>query len=86
MIPGKRVLNALLLVACFAAGAALAQAYPSKPLRMVVPFPPGGSADILGRSVGQKLGEKWSQQVVIENRAGAGGAIGSELVAKAPPD
>ena len=86
MIPGKRVLNALLLVACLAAGAALAQAYPSKPLRMVVPFPPGGSADILGRSVGQKLGERLGQSVVIDNRPGAGASIGAKAVAEAPAD
>ena len=86
MIPGKRVLNALLLVACFAPGAALAQAYPSKPLRMVVPFPPGGSADILGRSVGQKLGERLGQPVVIDNRPGAGASIGAKAVAEAPAD
>ena len=86
MIPGKRVLNALLLVACFAAGAALAQAYPSKALRMVVPFPPGGSADILGRSVGQKLGERLGQPVVIDNRPGAGASIGAKAVAEAPAD
>ena len=86
MIPCKRVLNALLLVACLAAGAALAQAYPSKPLRMVVPFPPGGSADILGRSVGQKLGERLGQPVVIDNRPGAGASIGAKAVAEAPAD
>ena len=86
MIPCKRVLNALLLVACFAPGAALAQAYPSKPLRMVVPFPPGGSADILGRSVGQKLGERLGQPVVIDNRPGAGASIGAKAVAEAPAD
>ena len=86
MIPGKRVLNALLLVPCLAAGAALAQAYPSKPLRMVVPFPPGGSADILGRSVGQKLGERLGQPVVIDNRPGAGASIGAKAVAEAPAD
>ena len=86
MMRGKRVLNALLLVACFAAGAALAQSYPSKPLRMVVPFPPGGSADILGRSVGQKLGERLGQPVVIDNRPGAGAAIGAKAVAEAPAD
>ena len=86
MMRGKRVLNALLLVAGFAAGAALAQSYPSKPLRMVVPFPPGGSADILGRSVGQKLGERLGQPVVIDNRPGAGASIGAKAVAEAPAD
>jgi len=62
------------------------QAYPSKPVRLIVPYPPGGTADILGRLLGDKLGSAWSQPVVVENRAGAGGAIGVDLVAKAVPD
>jgi tripartite-type tricarboxylate transporter receptor subunit TctC len=70
----------------FAAGGAFAQSYPNKPIRFVVPFPPGGPADILSRIIGQSLAETWSQQVVIDNRAGAGGNIGAEIVAKAPPD
>ena len=69
-----------------AAGCAVAQSYPAKPIRFVVPFPPGGPADILSRTIGQILAESWGQQVVIDNRAGAGGNIGSEIVAKAPPD
>ena len=73
------------IVLC-AAGLAFAQNYPAKPIRVVVPFPPGGPADILSRTIGQSLAETWSQQVVIDNRAGAGGNIGSEIVAKAPPD
>lgn len=52
----------------------------------MVPFPPGGPADILARTLGQHLSERWGQQVVIDNRAGAGGNIGSDSVAKAPPD
>ncbi len=70
----------------FAAATASAQSYPVKQIRFVVPFPPGGPADILSRTIGQSLSETWAQQVVIDNRAGAGGNIGAEIVAKAPPD
>jgi tripartite-type tricarboxylate transporter receptor subunit TctC len=65
---------------------AWAQNYPAKPIRIVVPFPPGGTSDILSRLIGPKLTEKWGQQVVIDSRPGAAGAIGHELVAKSPPD
>ena len=68
------------------AGAAAAQPYPAKPLRLVVPFPPGGPADILSRIIGQHLSESWGQQVIVDNRAGAGGNIGSDIVAKSAPD
>jgi tripartite-type tricarboxylate transporter receptor subunit TctC len=75
------------LVACMlGSSAALAQDYPGKPVRIVVPFTAGSATDILARTVGQKLGELWGQQVVIDNRAGAGGTIGAALVAKAAPD
>ncbi len=77
-------LNLLLLVA---PGFVHAQdLYPSKPLRLVVPFPAGGAVDIMARDLGQRLTEAWRQQVVIDNRGGANGAIGSELVAKSKPD
>ena len=66
--------------------AALAQAWPAKPVKVIAPFAPGGTADTLGRLVSQKLSESLRQQFVVENRAGAGGAIGSELVARAAPD
>lgn len=66
--------------------AALAQAYPVKPIRMILPFPPGGPTDITGRAIAQKLSEQLGQTVVPENRAGAAGNLGLELGAKAPPD
>ena len=64
----------------------LAQTYPAKPLRMIVPQPPGGAADLLGRLVGQKLSERMGQPVIVESRPGAGGQIGAEFVAKSQPD
>jgi tripartite-type tricarboxylate transporter receptor subunit TctC len=66
--------------------AALAQAWPARPVRMVIPFPAGGATDILGRSVAQKLSAALGQQVVVDNKPGAGGTIGADLVAKAPAD
>src|SRR5574342_307634 len=69
-----------------AAAGACAQAYPSKPIRMMVPFPAGGGSDTMGRAIGQKLAERFGQSVVIENRPGAGGSIGADVVAKAAPD
>jgi tripartite-type tricarboxylate transporter receptor subunit TctC len=68
------------------AGLAAAQDYPSKPVKLVVPFPAGGSVDAVARILGQKLSLKLGQQFVIENRPGAGGNIGSDFVAKAPRD
>jgi tripartite-type tricarboxylate transporter receptor subunit TctC len=62
------------------------QAYPAKPIRIVVPFPPGGTSDILARLIGPKLTERWGQQVVVESRPGAAGAIGHEVVAKSAAD
>ena len=73
------------LLAAWAAGA-LAQAFPSKPMRIVVPFPAGGPTDIMARMIALKLTELMGQQVVVDNRAGANGIIGVETVAKSPPD
>jgi tripartite-type tricarboxylate transporter receptor subunit TctC len=65
---------------------ALAQNYPAKPIRIIVHFPPGGPTDLVARSVGQKLTEAWGQQVIVDNRPGAGGVIGVEAVVRAAPD
>ena len=77
-----------LLVAALVAGCCTAQpaVFPAKPVRFVIGFTPGGPSDILARAVGQKLGERWGQQVVIENRPGAGGNLAAEAVAKSGPD
>lgn len=76
-------------LACLLALAATAsypQGYPSKPIRLIVPWPPTGTVDILGRTLGQKLSESLGQSVLVDNRAGANGMIGSEAAAKSPPD
>jgi tripartite-type tricarboxylate transporter receptor subunit TctC len=78
--------TAVILAAFAGAGVCTAQSYPNRPIRFLVGFPPGGTSDILARTIGQKLGEAVGQQVVIENRPGAGGNIGAEAAAKAAPD
>ena len=74
------------VAALLPAGPAQAQAYPTRAVKMVVPFPPGGSLDIAGRLIAQKLTDAWGQPVVVENKPGAGGNIGADFVAKSPPD
>ena len=83
-----RTLHKLFLAACLAgsAFAVLAQSYPTKALRFVVPYPAGGYYDLLARVIGAKLAENWSQPVVVENRVGANGMVGTDFVAKSPPD
>lgn len=70
----------------FSAVAAAAQAYPARPIRFIVPFPPGGNVDLLARMIGQKLSDAFGKQIVIDNRPGAAGIIGTEMAAKAPSD
>ena len=77
---------ALALLCMLLPAAAIAQGYPNKSIRLIVAFPAGGSTDIIARIVGQKLGERLGQQVVIDNRGGAGGTIGTEIAARANPD
>ena len=77
---------AVLVLALTLAVSAVAQGYPTKPIRFVVPYAPGGNTDILARLIGQKLSEAWGKQVIIDNRPGAAGTVGAELVARAPAD
>jgi tripartite-type tricarboxylate transporter receptor subunit TctC len=79
-----KALLALLLTVLSAV--AFAQSYPAKPVRLIIPFPPGGSNDVVGRAIGQQLGERLGHSVVIDNRGGAGGIIGTNEAAKAAPD
>ena len=81
----RRVLAAACLLFAFSA-VAPAQDYPNRPVRLVVPFPPGGINDIVGRVIAQHLGDRLGKQVIVENRGGAGGVVGHEFVANAPKD
>ncbi len=81
------ILSAAVCVASFGVSLpVLGQEYPTKPMRLIVPFPPGGGTDILARLVGQKLTGSMGQQVIVDNRPGAGGSLGAEIVAKSSPD
>jgi tripartite-type tricarboxylate transporter receptor subunit TctC len=82
LIAAASLLSALLAMP----QSAMAQAYPARPVKIIIPFPPGGVTDLIGRLLAQKLGSDWGQTVVVENRAGASGMIGADAVAKAPPD
>ena len=86
-IVASRALRMLLTGAAVSiVSSAFAQTYPAKPVHLVVPFPAGGSLDVVARAIGQKLSEAWDQPVVIDNRPGAGGNIGADFVAKSAPD
>ena len=85
-IARRLIIGALVSAAIGPAALAQTQAYPTRPIRFIVPFPPGGSTDTYARIIGGKLGEALGQPVVIDNRTGAGGALGAELAAKAVPD
>ena len=79
--------GALLAAALVLTGSAVrAQTYPSRQITLIIPFAAGGSNDLVGRAIGKKLTEAWGQPVIVENRAGAGGMIGTSAVAAAPPD
>jgi len=87
-MPGKMLslLLVLPLLSLGSVGAVAQQSYPGRPIRLIVPFTPGTGADILARILGQRMGDDWKISVVVENRAGASGNIGTEAVAKSPPD
>jgi tripartite-type tricarboxylate transporter receptor subunit TctC len=82
----RLLVSLVALSSCLAVAPAMAQAYPSKAVRMVVPFPPGGPTDVLGRVLAQGLQDAWKQSVVVENKAGAAGNIGVDAIAKSSPD
>jgi tripartite-type tricarboxylate transporter receptor subunit TctC len=82
----KSNLSVGLAIAVLTMASVHAQPYPAKPVRVIVPFPAGGSADTLARIAATKLSERWAQQVVVDNRGGAGGNIGADVLAKSPPD
>jgi tripartite-type tricarboxylate transporter receptor subunit TctC len=82
----RKMLSAAMLLFCFFAVPTSAQTYPSKPIRLVVPYPPGALTDLLGRAIGERLAAALKQPVIIDNRAGAGTLVGAEVVAKSPAD
>src|SRR5258706_7960089 len=81
-----RQIIAAAILASQCAAPVVAQSYPSKPIRLIVPFPPGGGTDLIARNIAQKLGENLGQQIIVDNRGGAAGNLGTELAAKSAPD
>src|SRR5437763_5643602 len=82
----NRMLSLALALAAMGGLATAQDDFPSKPVHIYVPFPPGGAVDIVGRTLGDELSKRWGQSVIIENRPGAGGAIATQALAKAPAD
>src|SRR5947209_9061533 len=82
----RAVLAATGVLIALTASAAAQSDYPNRPIRLIIPFPAGGSNDIVGRAIAQQMGEKLGKQVIVDNRTGAGGVIGTELAAHATPD
>src|SRR5215213_6794723 len=84
----RHVFGAIVAVLCGTSYSAVveAQQYPTKPIRLVLPFPPGAPSDLVGRTIGQKMGEQMGQNLIADNRTGAGGTLGLSLAAKSPPD
>src|SRR4051812_11202599 len=86
LIMACRALALLSVGLLLAFGASAQQTYPTRPLRLIVPFPPGGGNDFVGRLVAQRLSERIRQQIIVDNRPGASGIIGTEMAARAAPD
>src|SRR2546427_6647742 len=87
MTPRRSIAGVLAtLIVCFAAASAPAQTYPSRPIRLIVTFPPGGSTDVMARAIQPHLEKRLGQPIVIESRPGAGGVIGVDAIAKSAPD
>jgi tripartite-type tricarboxylate transporter receptor subunit TctC len=82
----KTLSGAVLVLAALAAGASFSQTYPTKPVRIIAPFAPGGGTDFIARLIAQKLTDRLGQQVIVENKPGAGGNLGAEFAVKSPPD
>ena len=80
------LIRALVAIICLASLGALAQAYPTKPVRLIVPFAPGGGTDVLARMIAQQLTDALGQSVIVDNRAAIDGIVGSEILAKSAPD
>lgn len=85
-MPAHAALRALLALLVMGSAASWSQSYPTRPVRLIVPFAPGGSTDIVARLLAEKLREEWGQTVIVDNRGGAGGAIGTDMAARANPD